>query len=97
MNVKLKFVELDVLKSQKPGVEKYARKLNSLEDIEMVSITVLEMDAKTETLQVSMEGKNINLSEVKKQIKLLGGTVHSVDKVISSTKNSSGSRFLNSE
>lgn len=97
MSVKLKFVELDVLKSQKPGVEKYARKLNSLENIKAVSITVLEMDAKTETLQVSMKGEDINLSEVKNQIKLLGGTVHSVDKVVSSQKKSSKTPFLDSE
>ncbi|MGM0567844.1 MAG: DUF211 domain-containing protein [Elusimicrobiota bacterium] len=97
MNVKLKFVELDVLKSQEPGIEKYARKLNSLENIETVSITVIEVDARTETLQISIKGKDINLSAVKQQIKSLGGTVHSVDKVISSGKNSSNTSFLPGE
>jgi len=80
----IKMLVLDVLKSQEPGVEKYARKLSNLEGVDAISITVIEVDAKTETLKVSIQGSDIDLDQVRRKIKHLGGTIHSVDKVIAS-------------
>lgn len=82
----IKMLILDVLKSQQPGVETFAKELTDLKGITSVSITVLEVDAKTETLKVSMQGQKIDLEQVRKTIKHLGGTVHSVDKVIASNE-----------
>lgn len=82
----IKMLVLDVLKSQEPGVEKYAKELSSLDGIDTISITVIEVDAKTETLKVSIQGENIDLERLREKIKNLGGTVHSVDKVVSSKK-----------
>jgi hypothetical protein len=80
----IKLLVLDVLKSQEPGVDKYAEEVAKLECVDAISITVVEVDAKTETLKVSIQGENINLEEVRKKIRHLGGTVHSVDKVVAS-------------
>ena len=97
MSGKLKFAELDVLKSQEPGIEKYSRELSDFDGVTTVKISVVEIDAKTETLQIAIEGKDIELDRIKEKIKELGGTVHSVDMVISSKKKLSGTAFLGSE
>lgn len=86
MEGSIKMVILDVLKSQAPGVEEYAKEISEIEGVDAISITVVEVDSKTETLKVSIEGRSINLDEVRKTIKQLGGTVHSVDKVVASHK-----------
>ncbi|MFW6134205.1 MAG: DUF211 domain-containing protein [Elusimicrobiota bacterium] len=80
----IKMMMLDVLKSHQPGVENIAVELSAIDGINSANITVLEIDAKTETLKVILEGENIDFDKVKQKIKDLGGTVHSVDKVISS-------------
>jgi len=78
----IKTIVLDVLKPHKPGVEIYAEELSGLEGIEAADITTLEMDAKTETLKITLDGSDVKLNLIEDKITELGGTVHSVDKVI---------------
>ncbi|MCF7874821.1 MAG: DUF211 domain-containing protein [Candidatus Omnitrophica bacterium] len=87
MNGLTKVAVLDVLKSQSPGIEEYGKEISQIEGVDTVNITVIEIDAKTETLKVSLQGENIKLDEIRKKIKELGGSIHSVDKIIASKKN----------
>lgn len=47
----------------------------------------MEIDTKTETIKVIIEGSAISLEPIEKEIKELGRTVHSVDEMIASQKN----------
>jgi hypothetical protein len=46
-----------------------------------VNIKVVEVDEHTETLVITLTGKNIDLEKVTEKIAELGGSVHSIDEV----------------
>ena len=77
----VRLLELDVLKPHDPGVEVFAEEIVGVKGVEGVDISTVEIDARTETLKVRIEGSGIDLLEVSKKIRSLGGTVHSVDRV----------------
>jgi hypothetical protein len=71
---------LDVLVPHQPNIVDLARKLASQGDYE-VRITVVEMDDKTETLVVVIEGADVDFDVVKAAITDFGGSLHSIDEV----------------
>jgi hypothetical protein len=50
--------------------------------IERIDISVVEMDEKTETLKVIIDGTNIDYDELKTHMAIQGAVIHSVDQVI---------------
>lgn len=72
---------LDVVKPQFPSIIDLAKQLADLKGIEGVDVSLVEMDAKTESVKITCEGQNIRYKEVENVISTNGGTVHSVDKV----------------
>lgn len=73
---------LDVLKAHIPNVVEFAHALaGSTADAE-VSIRVLEMDDKTESLEVIIEGGDLDFDAITATINALGASVHSVDHVV---------------
>ena len=81
----IKRVTLDVLNPQEPGVDKYAEELANLEVIDSIKITLNEIDTKTETVKIIIEGDGIEMESIQDKIKKLGGTIHSIDDVVAST------------
>lgn len=72
---------LDVLKPHDPSVIELAQRLVALECIEGVEINVIEVDARTETVTVSLVGRAVDFEAVRAEIEEAGATVHSVDQV----------------
>jgi len=72
---------LDVLKPHDPSVIELAQRLVALECIEGVEINVIEVDARTETVTVSLVGRAVDFDAVRAEIEEAGATVHSVDHV----------------
>ena len=74
-------VVLDVLKPHQPNVLEFATLLAEQFPGCHIQITVTEMDEKTETTLVDIEGDDIPYSEMVDAIHSLGASVHSIDQV----------------
>lgn len=74
-------VVLDVLKPHQPNAVDFATALADLSPDYKVRITVVEVDEKTESIIVVLEGENIEFDSVTELIKKLGASVHSIDEV----------------
>ncbi len=82
----LRLIVLDVLKPHKPILTEFAEHLASLDNIVGVNMSVLEIDQKTETVKISIEGSDLSYAVLQKEIESLGGTIHSIDKVAAGKK-----------
>jgi len=74
-------VVLDVLKPHKPNGVDFATALAELSPDYQVRLSVVEVDEKTETVIVVLEGKDIAFDPVIEIIKKMGASVHSIDEV----------------
>ena len=79
--VTVKRVVLDVLKPHQPDALEFCRTIASVGDGFRVCLTVIEMDEKTETLELEIEGDSIDLEEIESTITSLGASLHSIDQV----------------
>ncbi|KPJ92030.1 MAG: hypothetical protein AMJ55_10410 [Gammaproteobacteria bacterium SG8_15] len=77
----IKKVVLDVLKPHKPTILEMASSLSDEDHKCTVNIKVAEVDEHTETLVVTLSGKNIDLEKISAKIAELGGSIHSIDEV----------------
>ena len=79
MNTTVKRLVLDVLKPHEPNALEFARALAGLGY--RVQLRVDEVDEKTETLVVTVEGEAIDFDSVRATINEMGGSLHSIDEV----------------
>jgi hypothetical protein len=79
--VQVKHLVLDVLKPHEPNALEFARTIAACGPDYRVQLMVVEVDEKTETLQVSIEGEDVDLAQVQAVINELGGSLHSIDEV----------------
>jgi len=77
---------LDVLKPLEPSIIKYSQVLADIDEVDGVNISVVEVDRQTETIKVSVEGRQIDFEKLTAAIRKLGGTIHSIDKVAAGSK-----------
>ncbi len=75
-------LKLDVLKPHEPTVVDFARALAERVDAAEVVVEVREMDDRTQTLEVRMDGDALDPERVDAAIGELGGSLHSVDGVV---------------
>jgi len=73
---------LDILKPHMPSVELVARTLMEIEGMAKVRIKVDELDQKTASLHISVEGNDILLETVTDVLSSMNCALHSVDEVI---------------
>jgi hypothetical protein len=74
-------VVLDVLKPHQPNALEFSRTLAGVGDGYRVRLTVVEMDEKTETLELEVEADSINLEAIESAISSMGASLHSIDQV----------------
>jgi hypothetical protein len=79
--VLVKRLVLDVLKPHQPNALEFSQALAKAGGDYRVCITVLEVDEKTETLRVVVEGDTIDFDAVQSGISDQGGSLHSIDEV----------------
>jgi len=72
---------LDVLKLHQPDALDFSSALADLGADYRVKLTVTEVDKKTESTIVTIEGADINFENIKKAIEKMGASVHSIDEV----------------
>ena len=78
---KIKRVVLDVLKPHQPSAIHFAKALADQGTQCNVKITVEEVDEKTESITLVIEGEDISFDAVVDTINELGGSLHSIDMV----------------
>ena len=72
---------LDVLKPHHPNALEFSSALANLRADYRVKLTVTEVDKKTESTIVTIEGADINFDDIKNAIEKMGASVHSFDEV----------------
>ncbi len=77
----VKRLVLDVLKPHLPNALEFSLAIASIAEDYCVDIQVQEVDEKTETLLVSIEGENLNFEQIIDCITENGASLHSIDEV----------------
>ena len=83
-------VVLDVLKPHQPSALEFSRAIAGVGNGYRVRLTVVEMDEKTETLELEVEADSIDLEAVESAISSMGASLHSIDQVEVLNKSSDG-------
>jgi hypothetical protein len=76
----VKRLVLDILKPHQPNALEFSRLLAE-QGKHRVKLTVMEMDDKTETLQVEITGEDIDFEQIHEAIRDFGASLHSIDEV----------------
>jgi hypothetical protein len=79
--LRLNRLVLDVLKPHQPNVLEFARAIAAGGEGYNVKLTVLEVDEKTESVEVVVEGPDLELDVIVATIGKLGASLHSIDGV----------------
>jgi len=79
--VRVKRLVLDVLKPHEPDGLVFATAIAEQGDDWSVLYTVEEVDEKTESVTVVVEGEDLRFERIAEAIESSGGTVHSIDEV----------------
>ncbi|MBI2672653.1 DUF211 domain-containing protein [Candidatus Woesearchaeota archaeon] len=78
---KLKYIVLDILKPHRPNILKFAEELAYLHKTYSVNLKVIAVDEKTESVEIMIEGEELDYEKIEATISKLGGSVHSIDEV----------------
>lgn len=79
---RVKLIALDVLKPHLPDAVEFAGQLAALGDDYQVELEVVEVDEHTQTTLITVRGEDLALTRIEDKVKALGGSVHSIDRVI---------------
>ena len=79
--VSVKSIVLDVLKPHQPNALEFSQAIAEVGDDYHVHLDVIEVDEKTESVKVTIDGAAIDFEAIKKVITDLGGSLHSIDEV----------------
>lgn len=75
-------IVLDVLKPHQPPLPEFAKFLGELEGVIKIDVSVVEMDERTETLRVIIDGNDFEYEKLKSHMARQGAVIHSVDRVV---------------
>lgn len=79
--VSVKKLVLDVLKPHQPNSLEFSSNLADVGDDYRVELIVIEVDEDTETLQVTIEGSDLDFEAIQAAITDMSGSLHSIDVV----------------
>lgn len=77
----LKRMVLDVLKPRHPNIIDFATAIAELGADYRVIVKVDEVDDKTESVILSIEGESLDFESIQQSIQALGGSLHSIDEI----------------
>jgi hypothetical protein len=79
---RIKLIALDVLKPHLPDAVEFSRHVAALGPDYRVELEVLEVDEQTQTTLLTVQGDDLEAARIEEAIRELGGSVHSIDRVI---------------
>jgi len=77
----VKRIVLDVLKPHQPNALEFSQAIAKVGDDYHVHLIVLEVDKNTETIQIELQGSDIDFEAIQDAITSMGGSLHSIDEV----------------
>lgn len=80
--VEIKRLVLDVLKPHDPDIREFADATARCPGVVGVNAVLLETDREVQNLKLTIEGQSVDDDAVEEAIVDLGGTVHSIDEVV---------------
>jgi hypothetical protein len=83
--MKVEFL-LDVLKPHQPDSYIVAQELMKIIGVTKVRVRVDELDQKTASLHINVEGNNLSLDNITESLSRLNCALHSIDEVICEEK-----------
>jgi len=72
---------VDVLKPHDPPLPEFAERLATVESVDGINVSLVELDREVQNVKVTLEGESLSYDLVETAVEGLGGTVHSVDEV----------------
>ena len=85
----IKRIVLDILKPHEPALPDLASTLANMPaetGVVGVNITLLEIDAKTESVKITIEGQDLDYDLLREKLREMNCAIHSVDQVIAGKK-----------
>ena len=79
--ISVKKLVLDVLKPHQPNALEFSSAIAAVGADYRVYLRVLEVDERTETLQMVVEAKAVDFNAIQSAITRMGGSLHSIDEV----------------
>jgi hypothetical protein len=79
---KITHLELDVLKPHQPPLPEFAAFMGEMDGVTKIDISVVEMDEKTESLKVIVDGTDLDYEGLRSHMARQGAVIHSVDQVV---------------
>lgn len=80
--VSVKRIVLDVLKPHQPNALEFSKAIAQVGVDYRVRLTVIEMDESTESIQIEIDGNDIDFEAIQSAISNMGGSLHSIDDVV---------------
>ncbi|NIR86550.1 DUF211 domain-containing protein [Candidatus Bathyarchaeota archaeon] len=81
MSVAVKRLLLDALKPREVPIVGLSKGIGSVDGVEGVDIIVIEVDAKTETIKVTIKGPQIDYDAISKVMEKYGVSIKGVDEI----------------
>ena len=75
-------IVLDVLKPHQPPLPSFASFLGEMDGVTRVDVSVVEMDEKTESLKIIIDGTELDYDGLRSHMARQGAVIHSVDQVV---------------
>lgn len=77
----IKRLVLDVLKPHDPGIVTFAQELSDLDGVTGVTAKLVEIDENVRTIRIAIEGPDLDLETLEREITDRSGSIHSIDEV----------------
>lgn len=87
----VKRLVIDVLIPHDPDIIGFSESLAGILGVDGVTVHVLEIDEKTKTLEITVEGDNLTYTDIQGMVERYGGSIHSIDMV------SAGKKLIDSQ
>ena len=87
----VKRLVIDVLIPHEPDIIEFSESLAGVRGVDGVTVHVLEIDEKTKTLEITVEGHDLKYADIEEVIESYGGSIHSIDMV------SAGKKLIDSQ
>ena len=81
MKVSIKKLCLDILKPHKPNIVDLSAELCRIPGVHGAEIATHEIDKNTETIKLTLEGSNLDYTQICHTIEQSGGVIHAVNQV----------------
>ncbi len=75
-------IVLDVLKPHVPSLVEFSMELARIPGVSRVDAVLVEVDAETDSIKLTVEGRRIDYEKLESAVKRLGAAVHSIDQVV---------------